>query len=39
MSTIVDNDQDTIEFSEAEFQDRIRRVLDKLYKTIEDYRK
>ena len=33
------NDQDTIEFSEAEFQDRIRRVLKRLYDAVEEYLK
>lgn len=33
------NDQDTIEFSEAEFQDRIRRVVKRLYDAVEEYLK
>lgn len=33
------NDNDTIEFSEAEFQDRIRRVLKRLYDVVEEYLK
>lgn len=33
------NDPDTLELSEAEFQDRIRRVVQKLYDAIENYLK
>jgi hypothetical protein len=33
------NDPDTIEISEAEFQDRIKRVIQRLYDTVEDYLK
>lgn len=33
------NDNDTIEFSEAEFQDRIRRVVKRLYDAVEEYLK
>ena len=33
------NDQDTIEFTEAEFQDRIRRVVKRLYDAVEEYLK
>lgn len=33
------NDNDTIEFTEAEFQDRIRRVLKRLYDAVEEYLK
>ena len=33
------NDNDTIEFSEAEFQDRIRRVVKRLYDDVEKYLK
>lgn len=33
------NDQDTIEFSEAEFQDRIRHVVKRLYDAVEEYLK
>ena len=33
------NDQDTIVFSEAEFQDRIRRVVKRLYDAVEEYLK
>ena len=31
------NDKDTLEISEAEFQDRIRRVLKRLYGAVEEY--
>ena len=31
------NDRDTLEISEAEFQDRIRRVLKRLYDAVENY--
>lgn len=33
------NDPDTLEISEAEFQDRIRRVLQRLYDAVENYLK
>ena len=33
------NDNDTIEFSETEFQDRIRRVVKRLYDAVEEYLK
>ena len=33
------NDQDTLALSEAEFQDRIRRVLKRLYDAVDDYLK
>ena len=33
------NDQDTLEISEAEFQDRIRRVVKRLYDAVEEYLK
>ena len=33
------NDNDTIAFSEAEFQDRIRRVVKRLYDAVEEYLK
>ena len=33
------NDPDTLEFSEAEFQDRIRRVVKRLYDAVEEYLK
>ena len=33
------NDPDTLELSEAEFQDRIRRVLQRLYDAVENYLK
>lgn len=33
------NDKDTLEISEAEFQDRIRRVLKRLYDAVENYLK
>lgn len=33
------NDKDTLEISEAEFQDRIRRVLKRLYDAVEEYLK
>ena len=33
------NDPDTLELSEAEFQDRIRRVVQRLYDAVEDYLK
>lgn len=33
------NDPDTLEFSEAEFQDRIRRVIQRLYDAVEEYLK
>ena len=33
------NDQDTLELSEAEFQDRVRRVVQRLYDAVENYLK
>ena len=33
------NDKDTLEISEAEFQDRIKRVVQRLYDTVEEYLK
>jgi len=33
------NDKDTLEISEAEFQDRIRRVVQRLYDAVEEYLK
>ena len=33
------NDKDTLELSEAEFQDRIRRVVQRLYDAVEEYLK
>lgn len=33
------NDKDTLEISEAEFQDRIRRVVQRLYDAVENYLK
>lgn len=33
------NDPDTLELSEAEFQDRVRRVVQRLYDTVEQYLK
>ena len=33
------NDPDTLELSEAEFQDRIRRVVQRLYDAVEEYLK
>lgn len=33
------NDKDTLEISEAEFQDRIRRVVKRLYDAVEEYLK
>lgn len=33
------NDPDTLELSEAEFQDRIKRVVQRLYDAVEEYLK